>query len=332
MRTRKIRAAIGLGLAAVLIAVMGALNFFSTEPHYQARPLSLWLSELHESDAAQQQKAREALLDIGDNATRCLIKWLDEKDSLLRKEIFKPITGFSRIKNRMTANEMRRANAASALGLIGPSAAAAVPSLVRATHDDSWIVATRAKAALIQIRQEPDAALGAGLADMSNLTNWLTAASTLAALGSNLAPNIAAFLKALPERSLGTRFDLVQLLCTRHMEASVAIPIVVGCLNDQEPGVRVNTMNAVIINAQWLDESSAHKKWLRELQAVAARALLDTNRSVRLNSLFFLMFTMQNEKLGTTISNLQPALVQLSNDPDPGIRSTAAAIQARISK
>lgn len=311
--------------------VLIALALFNPgEPSYQGKLLSFWASQLQESDPIRRQKAHDALIAMGDAATRYLMKWVDHRETSFRKWVFKTLKGISITKNWMTSTEMRRANAAIGLGSIGPSAAAAIPSLIRATKDESWIVATRAEAALIQVRQQPSPTLAAALSNPANLGNWLQAASTFSALGSNITPHVAAFLKALPERNLPARFDLIQLLCTKHVEPAVAIPILTGCLKDGEWGIRANTMNAVIVNAIHYDAGSAKKELWNDLNSEVIACLSDTNSSVRGNAIFTVMLLIQYQKLDPNFPNLQQVLLQLATDPDPTVRSWVPAVQKNL--
>lgn len=158
----------------------------------------------------------------------------------------------------------------------------------------------------------------------------MQAASTLSALGSNITPHGAAFLKALPDRNLPTRFDLVHLLCTKHVEPAVAIPILIGCLKDKDWGVRGNAMNAVIANIILYDDSPANKELWRELHPEVIACLSDTNRHVRSGALVTVALLIQYKKLDPKSPNLQQALVPLANDQDPGVRSWVSAVQRGI--
>lgn len=275
----------GVFLSALMLFAGSACFWIlhSREQAYQGKSLSVWLRHLNEGDTAERQAAVEALRGMEKQAVPALVARLEPRDGRLRDRLIWLSRHWPKIrlspKERYISVEVERGYAANGLGVIGPPASAAIPALLTASLDTNSFCAARAKAALIRIRGDPMDSFLLSPAETRNLTNWLQMAEILLALGSNIqasAEHVAT--------SIGTnraqRFQIVEDLGRNNREPNAAVALLQGLLTDDEPGIRGNALNMLIMQRAF---------------AYAARQdiLLRTNDSdagVRANARFALLF------------------------------------------
>ena len=89
--------------------------------------------------------------------------------------------------------------AATALGEVGPPAAAAIPELVRRSQDADYWVRSRAKAALINIRGEKLDALQRELGRVAETGNWNDLPQILVGLGPAAKPVVPMLVALLDD-------------------------------------------------------------------------------------------------------------------------------------
>jgi hypothetical protein len=299
-----------LGVFATALALFLSSR---TEPKYGGKRLSAWITQLDDADPARRHKAQTAINLLGAKGRSWMIGQLNRPQPRIEK-----VLGGDRSDGLLTDYDVRRGKIATALALAGPAAAAAVPALELAATDREWVVADRAKAALMQIRGDSSGALSQSLTNFTEIAPWLRCACTLRALGTNVDGNIAAFLTTL-QSDLSRAMDTVELLCTHHIDPAVSAPILVGCLRHPEAGVRGNCLNAVIANRSW---GAAQRDAI-------VQCLSDPNPSVRANAMFALTL-FPTAVLAAAPPSLVQALNQAANSSDPNQRGFAGGLLRKL--
>jgi hypothetical protein len=313
-------------IAAALIFVSLAISWIAasvSEPSHEAKPLSFWLSDLRSDDLGHQQRARRTLTNLEDNAKHWLIGTLDESDSLVRRVFSRRNIRIGHnwsgeARTMLPSGDYKRAMAATALGMMGPRAETAIPSLIRATKDPSFIVAARSQAALAQIRNETPQFPEGTPTRMTDFAQFIRAATILSALGTNIAPLHIKIAEGLRNSLLSAQFDLIQFLCAEKLDPSVIGPLLILCLEDPTlHEIRGNALNAAMIQLNSPLLTDALKASLRN---PIIACLSDTNRNVRLNA------SMVLSQFYSVDTSVVPASVlqQLSKDPD--LRAWASEI------
>lgn len=126
-------------LTVLILAVLGgmiqiALRPRETEPVYQGRKLSFWLSDyLPGAKASPEQLQRDsaAVREIGTNAIPVLLRWISAKDGPLKHKIIVWIYEHPRVPFRVESAVDKQMMAASAFSILGRlQATSAVPALV----------------------------------------------------------------------------------------------------------------------------------------------------------------------------------------------------------
>jgi hypothetical protein len=196
---------------------------------------------MNEGDTDQRLEAVAAIRAMGnrvlphliarlaprDGRQREFLRWLDRHTPSMR----------AGLPDRHISIEAERGYAASALGVIGPAAKAAVPALLTASLQTNSFCGIRAKAALIQIRREPTDELTLPRAEIGNLTNWLERAEILLALGSNIQASADTMVAAIGTRT-DEKFKIVEELGRNNREPDASVMLLRGLLKDSNWGIR----------------------------------------------------------------------------------------------
>jgi HEAT repeat protein len=185
-----------IALAVVLLALAGVIAWQvlrEHEPVYQGKRLSVWLYEAYWGNGRNGEGAEECVRQAGTNAIPTLLRMLRAKDSALRAKVTElarrqhiieiefaraegwngaALIGFHLLGSKAQsavpalmeiANQNisppSRNDAICALGMIGPSAKDAVPSLLRWTTNADWSGRLYAIRSLSEIGAEPDRVL-----------------------------------------------------------------------------------------------------------------------------------------------------------------------------
>ena len=187
-----------IALAIVLVAVAGVIAWQVTrpqerEPVYQGKRLSFWLYEAYAGNGRNGEGAEEGMRQAGTNAIPTLLRMLRAKDSGLRVKVTElarrqhiieidfaraegwndaALTGFHLLGSKAQsavpalieiANQNisppSRNDAICALGMVGPSAKDAIPSLLQWTTNADWKGRMYAIRSLYEIGAEPDRVL-----------------------------------------------------------------------------------------------------------------------------------------------------------------------------
>jgi hypothetical protein len=189
-------------------------------------------------------------------------------------------------------------------------------------NDPSLIVSSHARAALAQVRNEPSDSFTHELTSGAKSVDALRAASVLYALGTNGNWISAQLIIAAGRSKDSERFDVLNFLCANELEPAVAWPIILLALEDKWR-LRANALNAAIIQ---LGRGSSSAKWRTRAHAAIVGCLADKDVNVKANAIAALSTSYPQD------ANLVPPTVlnTLANDPNPGIRAWAEALQKQL--
>src|SRR3954471_11911219 len=152
-----------LAIACLVAAVLGAILVCILpryEPGYGGKDLSRWIRGLEYENINPSDEQRAALRAMGEPAIRRLIVILQSRDCAIKRRFVRYAENHAQVHNlilaprRVISEDVYHAQAATALGEIGPAAQAAIPALTAAATNSHPLLAARATAALIKIRQE----------------------------------------------------------------------------------------------------------------------------------------------------------------------------------
>jgi len=282
------RTAILLGSLTLAVGCACFWIFRPREPVHEGRTLSMWVRQLNEGDADQRQAAVEAVRAMDSRAVPALIARLAPREGRLRDSFIWAYRHLPSIhpsvRDRYISADVERGYVANALGAIGPTARAAIPALIAASMDTNSFCAARAKAALIQIRQDWTASLALPRAETRNLTNWLQTAEILLTLGSNVQASADRMVAAIGTNN-AQRFQIVEALGRNNGEPNASVVLLRGLLKDKEPGVRGNVLNMLIMQRAFA--KAARKDILQ--------CTNDSDASVCANARFALLFAFPEQ-------------------------------------
>lgn len=289
------RAAILLGSLALAAGCACFCILHSREPVHEGRTLSFWVKQLNQGDADQRRAAVAALRAMDSRAVPALMAALEPRDGRLRNSLnwvgrHLPSIRPS-VRDRCLSVDVERGYAANALGAIGPTAKAAVPALIAASADSNSFCAARAKAALIQIRQDWTHSPVLPPAETRNLTNWLQDAEVLLALGSNVQASASRMVAAIGTNN-AQRFEMVEALGRNNREPHAAVVLLRGLLKDHEPGIRANALNMLIMQRAFASAARAD----------ILRCVNDPDAGVRANAKFALTFAFPEQVASGAVS------------------------------
>jgi len=304
-------------LILVTAAVVGFVFciFKTSEPSYQGKPLSRWIRGLEYENRNPTDEQRAAFRAMGEPAVTRLIAILERRDSAIKRKFVAYAQRHAEIHNRFIApryvipEDIYHAQAATALGEIGPAAQAAIPALTVASTDRYYIVATRAKAALIKIRQESVTPLLALLED-THSTNWSEAALMVKYLGTNAEAAVPLLVSALQSPDVDVRNDAVWALGGIASRPDIAVPALIGCFQDKSASIRRGAIDALC----------EFKRAKEQIVPLLLSRMQDSDNNVWLGAAFGLEeFLDKSEKRTLYV----PALVKALNNPDEAIRANA---------
>jgi hypothetical protein len=138
-----------LVLFGLLAVGLFLLLWSRSGPSYGGQRISARILQLDDTDASRRQEAQTALQRLGCKGRAWMVRRLNREEPRVDK-----ILRGDRSSGRLTDYDLRRASMATALASLGPAAVLAIPALELAAQHSDWLIAARAQAALIQIRQE----------------------------------------------------------------------------------------------------------------------------------------------------------------------------------
>jgi HEAT repeat protein len=286
----------------------------NAEPRYHGQPLSSWTGKLQRGSPKEQAEAREAMRALGSGAVPSLIKALEKQDSRFKRTILTYTSRFPMVSRwiRPTARQPR-ADAATALGEIGPSASNAIPALVPMSElTNNFGLSCPAKAALLRIRGDSIEPLLRTL-DNPGSPEWVDAVHLLAQFGTNAFTAVPALSRALTSTNENVRITAAFGLGHIHSNARIAVPALINAINQGNLG---NTIWAL---GHFEGEAKPAVPTLRQLLPDSGPAL----RRSLLESLFRILSPAEAK-------TLVPELVQHIDDPDPYLRASARNLLKQI--
>lgn len=301
-----------------MVAVCGGFVFYNlrtSEPNYQGKSLSRWIRGLEYENVSPTDEQRAALRAMGEPAVAGLIAILQRRDSAIKRKFVAYAQQHAEIHYRfihrrhVIPESVYHAQAATALGEIGPAAQAAIPALTVASTDGYLPVAARAKAALIRIRQESITPLLVLLED-THSTNWSQAAWTVKNLGTNAETAVPLLVSALQSTNVGVRQIALLALGGIASRPDIAVPALIDCLQDPNAGIRRSALDA-------LCEFNQAKP---QVVPLLLPSMHDTDNNVWLGAAFGLEKLLDKDEKRTLYI---PALVESLKNSNRTIRANA---------
>jgi len=316
-----------IAIFVMIAAVLGGFVFYNlpmSEPSYQGKILPRWIRGLEYRNVNPSDEQRAALRAMGQPAIDWLIATLQRRDSAIKRKFVGYAKNHADIYNLIIApchvipENIYHAQAATALGEIGPAAQAAIPALTAASTGSDAIVAGRARAALIKIRQESIAPLVALLED-THSTNWFAAAQTARHLGTNAEAAVPLLVSALQSTNVAVREFAVSALGGIASCPDIAVPALIDCVQDQAAGVRRSAIDA-------LCKFKGAKQQIVPLLLSRMQDSASWDNNVWLGAAFGLEELLDKHEKRTLYV---PALVKSLNNPNQTIRANAGMFLKR---
>jgi HEAT repeat protein len=261
------------------------------------------------------EEQRTALRAMGQPAVTSLIAKLNHHDSKIKglfvtyARAHPVIYNYFIASGRVIPEDQYQAEAAIALGEIGPAARAAIPALTEVYANGDFNTGNSARAALIKIRQESMAPLLAGLANTAS-TNWDGAAWTAKHLGTNGEAAVPLLVASLQNTNFGVRSISLYALGGIASRPDISIPALIACLKDNDPNIRRAATDGLCN----FKESKA------QVVPLLLSSMKDPNGNVWLGAAFGLEKLLdKNEKQTLYV----PALVNSLNHTNEMIRENA---------
>jgi HEAT repeat protein len=289
--------------------------FRAPEPSWQGKPLSRWIRGLEYENRNPTDEQRAALRAMGEPAVTRLVELLQRRDSSIKKWFIAYCGNHVEIQNGFIAprhvipEDVYHAQAATALGAIGPAARSAIPALTIECTNTYHLVAARARAALMKIRQEPITPLLGPLADPGS-TNWSQAALTAKYLGTNGEAAVPLLINSLQSTNVGVRQYSLLALKGIASRPDIAVPALMACLRDNDAGIRRAAIDA-------LCEFKAAKP---QIVPLLLASLQYSDNNVWLGAAFGLETLLNQDEKQTLFV---PALLESLKSPDEAIRENA---------
>ena len=317
-RTRRI------GLWIALPASLFLILFFSlhkSEPSYQGKLLSRWIRGLEYENINPTDEQRTALRAMGEPAVIHLMEMLQRRDSFFKQKFVAYAHTHASIHNRFIAprqiipEDVYHAQAATALGEIGPAAQMAIPALLAATTNH--YVGSRAKAALMKIRQDSVASLLQSLEDPRS-TNWTEAAWTAKYLGTNAQAAVPLLVKALQDTNASVRESAIEALGGIASGPEITVPALLESVKTEpDAGLRRGAIDAL---CQFKNDK-------QQIVPVLLSFMQTKDINVWLGAAFGLEDMLSPDEKKTLYG---PALIQSLNNPVESIRLNATMFLKRI--
>ncbi|MEO7299127.1 MAG: HEAT repeat domain-containing protein [Verrucomicrobiota bacterium] len=284
--------------------------------------MSQWIHGLEYENVNPTEEQRAALLAMGEPAIKKLISLLEERDFALKRNFVAYSRHHADIHKRFIApryvvpESVYHAQAATALGEIGPTASRAIPALATVATNKDVLLSLRAKAALMKIRQESVAPLLVMLQE-TNYTNWGSAAYLAKYLGTNAEPAVPSLVKSLQSTNENVRELAADALGGIAKNPDIVVPALLDCLDDQDAGVRRNA----------IDSLCKFKSAKEQIVPKLLQCLSDTDNNAWLGAAIGLDKILSKEEKKTL---LVPALIKSLNSRIEVIRANAASFLKHI--
>ena len=286
------------------------------EPSYQGKTVTQWITGLEYENLNPPENMGPALRAMGQPAVNRLIAILNRHDSLLKREFLKYAQRHTDLWNRYVATRMvipesvYHSRAATALGEIGPAAQAAIPALTVASRDSNFVVSLRAKAALMNIRQESPSALLPTL-ENTHSTNWADAAFLVKYLGSNGQEAVPILVRELEDTNKYIREQAAMTLGGIASRPEITVPALLNHLKDTDLSVRRDATDAL----------AGFRAQKDRIVPALISVMRDPDNNEFLGASFALEQLLSPQEIKTIYV---PALIEALNSPDEGVRINAS--------
>jgi len=250
----------------VCLLVFVGYTAVGSEPSYQSKKLSQWLSLYQKADpnTPDETRARNAVRAIGTNGIPTLVQMLTSTDLEVQDAGHK---GFE---------------------ILGSSAAQAVPALAKLLTGTNKLVRFTAAQALGEIGAPALPVLMAGLTNRS-FAIGTDSALAIVNLGTNAAPAIPILLNDLQNPNHFYRERAADALGNLHIQPDVVVPALTNLLNDPTNAARFIAINslgkfgpaarsAVPVIAPFLTNSDLDVVAKRALRQIAPEVLTNAPR------------------------------------------------------
>ncbi|MDB6067957.1 MAG: repeat protein [Pedosphaera sp.] len=225
-------------LLLIVVCALASHAFLPQKPAYNGKDLNAWLADFHKGDP---QAAGEAVRHIGTNSVPTLLRLLQKKDSSLKVKSVKMARKQQIIVIRFVPARMHMQDALSAFRSLGPQASNAVPALV-VLLDQNHTPETRAAAAealgLIGPAAQP--AIPSLLRETNNPNSQIRANALWALASIHAGPDCTVRLltSALSDCDPGVRIVAAESLGYFQADAKPAVPALTKLLNDKNAVLR----------------------------------------------------------------------------------------------
>src|ERR1043166_5023682 len=155
-RLKRIAIGVGAGLALLAGGIWILINTLGEkESHYRGKPLEYWVERLNSPDIAISNRVR--LICDEEIIPRLRAQMFnDTSDSTVRLLLIEKLNQLPGVMIYFTPADGRRAQAASALGQLGPCARSAIPDLITALKGKDAAVRSSTAKTLGEIHSEPE--------------------------------------------------------------------------------------------------------------------------------------------------------------------------------
>jgi HEAT repeat protein len=298
-----------LGVTAAL--VLTAILVFGWRTHnivYRGKSLQVWCSQAYNRDP----EAVAALKELGPKAVPALVDLLKTQDAVWRNRVRfraqslpRKMRYFVLDKVKMPLSVQVRAEAAHALGIIGPDAKAAAPALAKALHDRESIVCWEAARSLGLLGESSMPALITALRDSDPVVRHCAAYAVGEAGPSGLAA-VPALISSL--------LDTNEQVCSSaayslSVLGNPGVPALIATMEKGDSAARVAAAKVVLgLYFEVPTLTPALARMARDTNSVAGQQALQTLNAIRTNDALAIKTLVA--ALGDPVANVRLTAIQ----------------------
>jgi hypothetical protein len=241
---------IGLAAAAVVAIVFAVIWPRDHQLEYKGKALSEWLLVLGKPDpdwdaGPQVDEAMAAVRHIGTNGIPFLLKWIQYRPPAWRTNINNALSRLPGNHNFELSEPVRPALGWVGLGILGPDAAPAIPTLDRWMNDPSDF--ERAAFAMSALREIGQPALPCLLAVLTNSAHpdRGQVALELSFMGEAAKAALPELIRALDSNDKSLVGDVAIALRGFRGQPELVIPALAHSLSKAWPGVRMHAAHSL---------------------------------------------------------------------------------------
>jgi hypothetical protein len=315
--TRIVAGVLTIGLVAGVLLIL----FRDSEPRHRGKRISEWAFQMVYDTPQKNEEACAAIKELGQAAVLPLIRMLEKRDSKLALFLQRTLPKVPWPDWFDMPASSFHAGAATALRELGPLARPAIPALEKVAEDRDTFVASKAKAALLVIRNQSTDSLAAMLQnrDPAHLSNWVVAAGVASELGESARRFIPLFVESLQDTNPLVRLRATSALgAIGLLEPEISVPALVKGFNDPDPIVRQQSLFVLY----------RFPEAIARAQPQIEQRLSDPDNYTRLMAVLLLTQASATLDTNSAIKAAQPLL----NDPDQMVRGTAENLLKQLGK